>query len=332
MMNIFKATKKIAGIILSAHENMKVFFLAPASARPLGVLRIGVCLVLLAQAFALKNDILEFCSEAGYLQGPLADYLSVANTPQIASLYEYLHKAFGVSEFSTIIAICLTYVVSLIFVATGLFTRPFAILAWISHWTITSTSLATTYGVDLFANVFLFYFMFVPIGDALSIDVVRRKIPPRASWQARLGLRVLQIHLCIAYLASGIEKGTGIQWWTGEVLSRVSQLPVYQAIDLSWVHQAPLIAMVAGWGTLLIEVGYCFFIWPKKTRMIWVLSIFSMHLGIIAFMGLHLFGAFMAVLTPALFAFSAEPKPEEYGELGHTASDQNFQGALVAVR
>ena len=178
-----------------------------------------------------------------------------------------------------------------------------------------NTSLTTTYGIDLFANVFLFYFMIFPVGDAYSIDVWRDGDRAKASWQARLGLRILQLHLCIIYLASGIEKGMGIQWWNGDVLWRVAQLPVYKAVDFSWLLPYRSISMLAGWGTLLLEVGYCIFIWPKKTRSLWVPGIVSLHLGIIVFMGLHLFGAFMMVLTPALFGFSADPDLEE-NEIG----------------
>jgi hypothetical protein len=307
MEHFFSASAKIMQLGRVVHKNLAEFFLTPATARPLGFLRIGVCLVLLIQAYFLRHDIVAFCSTNGYLQGSLADYLGVAYTPKISLISDFLLKTTDISEASTIIAFSLTYVISLFFVCLGLWTKTFGIISWFTHWTLMSTNLTTAYGLDLFANVFLFYFMIFPVGDAFSLDSLRAPFLPPASWQARLGLRMMQIHLCIAYLASGIEKSTGVQWWNGEILWRVSQLPVYKAVDLSWVHLFPQVSMLAGWGTLLLEVGFCIFIWPKRTRIIWIPAIVGMHLGIIFFMGLHLFGAFMAVLTPAIFGISPEP-------------------------
>ena len=63
--------------------------------------------------------------------------------------------------------------------------------------------------------------------------------------------------------------------------------------------------------TLLVEIGYCVFIWPKATRKLWVASVVGLHLGIAIFLGLGLFGSMMCVLTFAVFGISSEPKQLE---------------------
>jgi hypothetical protein len=43
------------------------------------------------------------------------------------------------------------------------------------------------------------------------------------------------------------------------------------------------------------------FIWPRHTRLIWLVSAIAMHCGIAIFMGLYLFGLIMIVLNIAAF-------------------------------
>jgi hypothetical protein len=52
----------------------------------------------------------------------------------------------------------------------------------------------------------------------------------------------------------------------------------------------------------VIEIGYAAFIWPKKTRAIWLLSVLGMHLGIGLAMGLALFALIMVILNISAFA------------------------------
>jgi hypothetical protein len=49
------------------------------------------------------------------------------------------------------------------------------------------------------------------------------------------------------------------------------------------------------------------FIWPRRTRRIWILATVGMHLGIALLMGLGVFGAIMIAFTVAAFGVSAEP-------------------------
>ena len=118
----------------------------------------------------------------------------------------------------------------------------------------------------------------------------------------------MQFHLCIMYLASGIEKASGIQWWNGELLWRALNTPIYKQYDMSWMIDYPYLTQLGGWATLFFELGYIVFIWPRSTRRWWIMAMVGLHLGIAVFMGLGVFGVLMAMLTPALFAVSAEPQ------------------------
>ena len=52
----------------------------------------------------------------------------------------------------------------------------------------------------------------------------------------------------------------------------------------------------------LIEVGYPFFIWIKKTRLFWLVCILAMHAAIGLAMGMYLFALVMIVLNLAAFS------------------------------
>ena len=59
----------------------------------------------------------------------------------------------------------------------------------------------------------------------------------------------------------------------------------------------------------LVEIGYPIFIWPKKTRNLWLVCVLAMHAGIAAAMGLHLFALIMIVLNLAAFGPDLIPFP-----------------------
>lgn len=283
------------------------FFFAPASGRPLAALRVALALVLLVQAWLLRGEVLDLLAHDGIVQGDLTRYLVGGGAPRAGWLVDQL-APLGVSESACLHALCGLYVASLSGLMLGLFTRISAVVAWFLHWTLISTAGTTSYGADTYAHIFLFYLVLVPAGDAWSLDVLRARAsrPPTAA--ARLGLRVMQIHLCVSYLASGLMKSAGIQWWNGELIWRALSLPVYQQHDMTWLASYPWICQIAGWVALFTELGYCVFIWPARTRRLWIAAIVALHLGIGLFLGLGVFAAIMCVLTLTLFGVSAEPR------------------------
>jgi hypothetical protein len=51
----------------------------------------------------------------------------------------------------------------------------------------------------------------------------------------------------------------------------------------------------------VVEVGYVFLIWPRRTRRVWFVATLGLHLGIGLFMGLVFFSSVMILLTGCLF-------------------------------
>jgi hypothetical protein len=183
-----------------------------------------------------------------------------------------------------------------------------AVVAWATHLLLFPSWHLSSYGVDQFATIALFYMVVMPVGHDLSLDRAAGRSTAAPSIWAAVALAVLRIHLCIVYLSSGIVKASGEQWRNGEAIWRAVMQPQFAQFDLSWLAHVPWMAQAACWGTLAVEIGYAAFVWPRLSRRFWVLLTVGLHLGIAAMLGIYLFAAAMIVLTVAAFGVpSANP-------------------------
>ena len=298
----------------SLGSRFEEFFLRPASPRPLAWMRILISVLLLVQALVLREWVVDFLSRDGLIQGPLSDALRNPYLPHVGWLADAL-APFGVSEIGALYTVCLLYVFSLVLLALGFFTRLASIAVWFLHWVLVVTGYTSAYGVDLYAHVFLFYMMWMPLGDAYSLDAhfARRPLQGIPSTAARLSLRVFQIQLCLSYFFSAYEKIQGVQWRTGEVLWRMFGLPFYQYIDMSWTAQWPNLLLAGAWATIVLEGAFFIFIWPKRTRRPWIAGMLGLHLGIAALMGLHFFGLIMCIFLICSFGIDPERSMKSRG-------------------
>jgi hypothetical protein len=180
------------------------------------------------------------------------------------------------------------------------------------------------------------YLMIGPSGAALSLDrliyrwwatyrALRRDNPAdgvaagparlpaldvRPSVSANLAIRLLQIHVCIIYLAAGLSKLQGRAWWTGEAIWGTlanfefapMQYPAYNAFlmflskyRLFW----ELFMTVGTLFTLTFEIGFAFLVWNRYTRWMMLAMAVTLHGGIGLFMGLKTFSLMMLCLVLA---------------------------------
>ncbi len=295
------------GRLARAFGAIERFFLAPAQATPLATLRIGLALVLLAQAALIAPAFFALYERSGILQGVVRDGLARPGLPYLGWLIRTLGSV-GVSEALILTATGIVYLLSLVALLVGWRTRIAAVVAWLTHLTLMMTANGTNYGVDSFGNIFLFYLIWIPSGSALSLDLRAGRGAGEPTPTARLALRVIQLHLCMVYLAGGLFKASGEQWWNGDAIWRSLLLPEFRQLDFFWLARHAWLARVSGWMVLVVEIGYSIFVWPRRTRRLWVIATVAMHLGIAIFMGFSVFGAIMIAFTVAAFGVSAEPE------------------------
>jgi hypothetical protein len=271
----------------------------PVSARPLAGLRVALPLLLLVHLVALSNDLLSLHGDRGIIPWELTDLLRdpwVPGLPTLARAFLPL----GIGVHAAIILLLSAYAGSLLSLALGACTRFAAFFAWGLHLSLVTSGAASFYGVDRLANTFLFYLLVFPSGRAWTF--ASRQASSRREETIPVGcLRLMQCHLCVIYLAAGVDKALGRQWWNGEAIWQIVSQPIFSIFDLSWMARPSWIPMFAGWSTLLVEIGYVFFIWPSSTRKVWSVATIGLHLSIALFMGLVFFSGVMILLTVCFF-------------------------------
>jgi hypothetical protein len=284
------------------------FVAAPGSPRPLATLRMGVSGVLLFQAFMIVPNLEDLFGPHGVIQWPVSDRWITAGAPRLRWYAEAL-APFDVEPMTVVRGVFALYVVSLACLFAGWRTRLAAVLTWVLHLSFKMTGSAGAYGVDHFANIALFYMVWMPVGDCASLDRQAGRRPGGQSPAARLSLRVLQLHLCIAYFASGVEKATGADWWSGDVMWYSLMRPDLGVFDYSWLAHAEWVTVLIAWGTLILELGYPIYTWLPWTKKAWAWAVVGMHAGIGILMGLWTFSGIMIVLNVAAQLVPAEPTP-----------------------
>jgi hypothetical protein len=207
----------------------------------------------------------------------------------------------GLDERRTLVAIWLLLLTSGCLLVAGLWPRFAAIAAWFLHLCAAKSGTFVSYGVDNFMTIGLFYLMLAPQPDRWAL--AWRFSQPKAPDPVMLGFfrRVLQLHLCVIYFFGGLTKALGSGWWDGSNIWRALTRPPFDLIPpqtvLFFEHFLPALG-ISVW---IIELAYPLFIWPQKTRRLWLVLTCALHLGIALAMGMYLFALVMIVLNIAAF-------------------------------
>ncbi len=286
---------------------MNRFLFTPVPPHPLAVLRIGASALALLQVWLLWPYLLQLYGNFGFVPWALTEAGNDRWMPSIPKLCLAL-QPYGVTSAACVHGVFSVYALGLLGLALGWRTRLSAAVAWLAHAMTVNTGYFSIYGLDTMIQICLFYCVWMPTGAVWSLDAWRLRRPAVSTAAAGLALRVLQVHLCLIYLNAGVAKMRSVQWWNGEAIWRTLMEPQFSVVDVSWLSQVPGLAMLLCYFVLLVEVGYPLFIWPRRTRALWVAATLALHLGIGLFMGLWLFALIMMLLTFSAFGFALLPE------------------------
>jgi hypothetical protein len=203
----------------------------------------------------------------------------------------------------------------------GFCTRVTSVLTWMAAMCFIQRNWTVLYGVDSILNVLLIYLMISPCAATLSVDrwlsrwwMARRTgqqlgpapAPTPTTW-ANFVLRLMQIHFCIIYLASGTSKLQGTAWWNGTALWAC--LANYEFAPLNLAVYSKLVVLLSEhrviWEivlsssavfTLLLELGFPFLVWNRRLRPYMLCGAVMLHTGIAVIMGLGTFSLMMLCL------------------------------------
>ncbi|TMP96191.1 MAG: hypothetical protein E6L07_05835 [Verrucomicrobia bacterium] len=281
------------------------FLFLPETDKWLTVLRVGLGLQVTVYALFLKSDwqYLFAGTGKGLVSRELGEAIISFDSPFIPKLGWLVtlggHVNIGEETVLSVAWACL--LVAGCCLLLGLFCRPAAISAWFLHLCAAQSGGLLAYGADNFMTMGLFYLMLSPLPDRYSLDHWLGKTKPKNPQLLGFWRRVLQLHLCLVYFFGGLGKSLGSGWWDGSNLWRALIRPPFDIISPDILIRFKYLLPILGISICLIELGYVFCIWMKKTRFIWLVCIVAMHIAIGLTMGMYLFALIMIVLNLAAF-------------------------------
>lgn len=289
----------------AATRRLEEFLFPARSDTWIAILRFGLGLQVIVSTLSLWHDwtyLLKANSE-GVISRELTEAILSFDSPFIPRLGWLVELAtfFGMSEDSALAILYYLLLLGGVCLFLGLFSRPVALAVWLLQLACRGSGGLTTYGVDHFTTIGLFYLVLAPLPDSYSMDKwLGKALRSNLEWSGFVQ-RALQVHLCFIYFFGGLAKCLGAGWWNGASIWRALTRSPFNLLPPEFLLRWSFLLPLAGICVCLLEVGYPFFIWPKPIRRIWVPCIMLLHLSIGLAMGLYLFALIMIVLNAAAF-------------------------------
>src|SRR5437868_790271 len=226
----FAARPEPGGFLTSIVRTWDRFWFRPADPLPLGVMRLFAGAVILYIHLIYSLDLQALVGKEAWLDKAPLDYLryKAPFSPPIMDWGEGVQAQkplaegmplwsvwFHVEDPGWVVAVHVCFLIAMFLFTIGFATRVTAVITWVGVITYIHRTLTTVFGMDAIMTILAFYLMIAPSGATLSVDRLiarwwaRRKGLPepvvRPLVSANFTLRLMQIHLCIIYLASGLS-------------------------------------------------------------------------------------------------------------------------------
>lgn len=270
----------------SCVDRWNAFFFTAAPAYPLGLVRMGFGLVVVAWCLTLMPDLLAvFGSQGVEPEHPSADF-------------QWSVFQIWPGDNALLVGWALL-VVSAVAMTVGWHSRVTAVLVFVLLQSFLRRGEHYFNAGDSILTVIALVLALSSCGAALSLDQRRRagafwSAQTRAVWPVRL----LQIQLSIIYLATVQAKLANKTWVDGSAVfyawgtdGRWALLPAPE-----WLAANAIAVNLIAWGTLLIELALAILVWSRRWRY-WVLAAgVVMHLTIMINLNVAFFSVAMFVL------------------------------------
>ena len=183
----------------------------------------------------------------------------------------------------------------------GLFSRTAAVLGYLLAVSyVNRVTPGAFFGLDKTNCMLAMYLLLGPCGARYSLDQLWRirkgtATDPEPSTSANLAIRLMQVHLCVMYLFSGLAKMEGTTWQMGTAVWWSAASYEYQSIDLTWLAGWPTLVGLLTHATVYWEAYYCCLVWNRYTRPLVLWMAVAVHGGIALFLGMITFGLAMII-------------------------------------
>jgi uncharacterized membrane protein YphA (DoxX/SURF4 family) len=292
--------ERIVAWVESAGRGWDRFWFTPALPYTLALIRILGGAMLLYTHAVWSIDLDNFLGRQSWLT---ADTVALLNRGPDEGNFAWSYF-YGIDSPALLWVLHIAALIVFAMLTAGLFTRASAVLAWIATISYCHRLTGTLFGLDQINAFIATYLMFGDSGSVWSIDrwLARRRghdLPVRPTIGTNIAIRLLQLHMCVIYLFGGIGKMRGEMWWDGSALWFAFASLEYQSLDMTWTVKHRWLLALLTHVTIFWETFYCFLIWPKLTRPIYLALAVLVHLGIAMCLGMKTFGLVMIIANLA---------------------------------
>lgn len=277
------------------------FWTEPVSGEPLAAFRIVAAVSIAASVvFGIAPDLELFFSDQGLIPGSAADAI-LAQTGRF-SLKRGPSGAFSALDGVTgswLMLIALLFALG--FVAVGKYTRWAAAVSYVLFASFTQRSLTLTNGGDDLAVQALFYLVIAPAGAVWALDAKAGGERRVAAWSVRL----IQIQLCVVYLATGLSKLDAAgpsDWLSGHAIYYALNDITLTRFAYPLLPVPLLLCKLLSWATLAFEIGFALLIWIPRIRPWLLASGLCLHAGIALTMQVGFFSSNMLMFYAVFLA------------------------------
>ena len=269
------------------------FWFTPTDPATLSLIRLFAGAMLFYTHLVWSLDLQAFLGQGGWL--PVSYIQQVQDQWSVWSVFFWIKPTWllwTVHIFALIVFFCLM---------AGLFSRTSAVLAFLLAVSYAHrVSPGAFFGLDKINCMLALYLMLGPCGARYSLDRIRRlrrgdTSPAMPSTSANLPIRLIQVHLCIIYLFSGMAKLSGENWQAGTAVWWAVANLEYQSVDMTWLANWPVLVALATHATVFWEQFYCCLVWNRFTRPLVLWMAVLIHGGIAVCMGMITFGLVMLI-------------------------------------
>lgn len=294
------------------------FFHAPCDARVCAAIRMAFAIVVLLDLSILYPDLDLWFTDSGVL--PTEASQEVAK-PYAWTVFWHLPST------SAVVHVCYwIIVVQAVLLLIGLLPNLQMLCLFVWLTSLENRNFLIIDGEDVVFRLVAFCLIWVPLGRCWSVDTalwwwfVARPLTPdpsptRGEGSATYaapgwGLRLLQIQMCVSFLAAGLWKLSGESWLDGTALYYVARLDDYfgRLPTPTWPFDSPWTVALMTWSVIAVEVLAPILLWFKETRRPALILVVLFHLANEWTMHLFLFHwvmlcGWMAFISPEDFAW-----------------------------
>jgi hypothetical protein len=240
------------------------FWFTPVDPVGLHALRVLAGLLFLAWLLPAAGNVEGFFGPQGWFdEKALAEAARLPDSPPQLQSWSVL--ALAGSDPKGLAAVYWTSVAVLALFTLGIFPRVMAVLTWAVVTSFTANPVLDSDAYALF-NLLAFYVM---VGYVLLGRPGRRG----PSVGANVALRLLQVHLAVVLVTSGLHKLQFGEWWAGVALWYPLYPPFQTTPAAARLHAADgesylATLSLAAYLTLAWQLGFPFFAWRPRWRVV----------------------------------------------------------------